>query len=180
MINSEATEMKTKALRCKTLDKIMDLSSIDPGMVNISKPSTLSPTMGVDNAVISEFDPFCRIFEKTRKNSADGHTQNTNHQNVTKRRVGRNRRANSMTINNLIVHEEIGDEIKQVKWLVFLPTREVDNADTDDETQKAFRMYSWQISHVCMYVCMYGCMYVCMYVCMPKMYALYTTLQTRS
>ncbi len=78
-----------------------------------------------------------------RENSADGHMQNTNHQNVTKRRVGRNRRANSMTINNLIDHGEVGDEIKQVKWLSFLPTIEVDNADyfnkidMDDETQKS-------------------------------------------
>ncbi len=68
----------------------MALYSNDPGTVKISKLSTLSPTMGVDNTVISEFDPFGRIFEMMRENSADGHMQNTNHQNVTKRRVGRN------------------------------------------------------------------------------------------
>ncbi len=82
-----------------------------------------------------------------RENSADGQTQNTNHQNVMKRRVGRNGRANSMMINTLIDHREVGDEIKQVKRLSFLPTIEVDNADyfnkidTDDETQKALRSH---------------------------------------
>ncbi len=117
-------------------------------MVNISKRSTLSSTVGVDNAVISEFDPFSRIFEMTRENSADGHKQNTNHQNVTQRGVGRNGRANSMTINTLTDHREIGDEIKQVKRLSFLSTIEVDNADylnkidTDDETQKALCSHS--------------------------------------
>ncbi len=35
----------------------MSLYSIDSGMVNISKPLTLSPTIGIDNTVISEFDP---------------------------------------------------------------------------------------------------------------------------
>ncbi len=116
-------------------------------MVNISKPWTLSPTIVVDNTVISEFDPVGRIFETTRENSADGHTQNTNRQNVMKRRVGRNGRANSMTINTLIDHREVDDEIKQVKRLSFLPAIEVDNAnyfnkiDTDDETQKALRSH---------------------------------------
>ncbi len=43
--------------------------------------------------------------------------------NVMKRRLGRNRRANSMTINTSMVHGEVGDEIKQVKRLIFLPTR---------------------------------------------------------
>ncbi len=62
----------------------MALYSNYPGTVNISKPSTLSPMMGVDNAVISEFDPVSRIFETMRENSADGHMQNTNHQNVMK------------------------------------------------------------------------------------------------
>ncbi len=98
--------MKKKALRCKTLNETIALYSIDHGTVNISKPSTLSPTMGVDNAVVSEVKPVGRIFEMTRENSADGHMQNTNHQNVMKRRVGQNGRANSMTINTLIAHRE--------------------------------------------------------------------------
>ncbi len=97
--------------------------------MNISKPSTLSPTIGIDNAVISEFEPVSRIFDMMKENSADGHIQNTNHQNVKKRRVGQYGRANSMTINTLIVQGEVGDEIKQVKQLSFLPTIEVDNAD---------------------------------------------------
>ncbi len=115
--------MKKKALRCKTLDETIALYSIDQGMVNISKPSTLSPMMGVDNTAVSEVKPVGRIFEMTKENSADGHTQNTNHQNVMKRRVGRNRRANSMMINTSMVHTEVGDEIKQEKCLIFLPTR---------------------------------------------------------
>ncbi len=40
-----------------------------------------------------------------------------------------------------MVHGKVGDEIKQVKRLIFLPTREVDNADADDETQKALRSH---------------------------------------
>ncbi len=52
-------------------------------MVNISKPLTLSPTLGIDNTLISEFDPVCRIFGTMRENSADG-SQNTNHQYVMK------------------------------------------------------------------------------------------------
>ncbi len=123
----KATEMKTKALRCKMLDEIMTLNIIDPGTVNISKPLTLSPRMGVDNSVISEVKPVRRMFEMMRENSANGHMQNTNHQNVTKRRVDRNGRANSMTINTLMLHAEVGDEIKQVKWFIFLPNRQVDN-----------------------------------------------------
>ncbi len=79
--------------------------------------------MGVDNAVVSEVKPVGRIFEMTRENSADGHMQNTNHQKVMKRRVGRNGRANSMTINTSIIHTEVGDEIKQVKRLIFLTTK---------------------------------------------------------
>ncbi len=84
----------------------------------------------------------------TRENSADSHTQNTNHQYVTKRRVGWNGRTNSITKNPSIIHEEVGDEIKQVEWLSFLPTAEVDNADyfnnidTDDERQKALHLHS--------------------------------------
>ncbi len=125
----------------------MALYSIYPGTVNIYKPSTLSPTIGVDNAVISKFDPVCRIFETTRENSADGHTQNTDHQNLLKRRVGQNGTTNSMTLNPLIVHRVVGDEIKQVKLLNFLPTIEVENdyfnkIDTDDETQKALCSHS--------------------------------------
>ncbi len=73
-------------------------------MVNISKPSTLSHTMGIDNSVISEFEPVSRIFDTMKENSADSHMQNTNHQNVAKRSVGQNRRANSMMINTLIAH----------------------------------------------------------------------------
>ncbi len=111
-----------KALRCNMLDEIIALNSIDPGTLNISKPSTLSPTMGIDNAVTSEFEPAGRIFDTMKENSADGHMQNTNHQNETKRRVGRNGRVNSMTINTLITHGGVGDEIKQVKRLNFLPT----------------------------------------------------------
>ncbi len=74
----------------------MVLYSIDTGTVNISKPLTLSPTIGVDNTVINEFEPVGRIFEKMRENIADGYTQNTNHQYGMKRRVGRNGRTNSM------------------------------------------------------------------------------------
>ncbi len=65
-----------------------------------------------------------------------------------KSRVGRNGRTNSTTKNPSIVHEELGDEIKQVKQLSLIPTIEVDNADyfnkidTDDETQKVFRLHS--------------------------------------
>ncbi len=131
----------------KTPDEITALNSIDPGTVNISKPSTLSPMMGVDNAVISEFEPVGRIFDTMKENSAYGHMQNTNHQNMTKRRVGRNGRTNLMTINTLIALGEVGDEIKQVKQLSFLPTIEVENADylnktdTDDVTQKALRSH---------------------------------------
>ncbi len=51
------------------------LYSTDPGTVNISKPSTLSPTIGIDNTVISEFDPVSRIFEMIRENIANGHTK---------------------------------------------------------------------------------------------------------
>ncbi len=53
-----------------------------------------------------------------------------------------------MTINTSIDHEEVSDEIKQEKWLSFLPTIEVDNAnyfnkiDTDYETQKALHSNS--------------------------------------
>ncbi len=103
--------------------------------------------MGIDNAMISKFEPICRIFDTMKENSANGHMQNTNHQNMMKRRVGRNGRANSMTINTLISHGEVGDEIKQVKWLNFLPTIQVDNADyfnktdTDDETQKTLHSH---------------------------------------
>ncbi len=52
-----------------------------------------------------------------------------------------------MMLNTLIYYGEVGDEIKQVKRLIFLPTIEVDNADyfnkidTDDETQKALRSH---------------------------------------
>ncbi len=143
----EETEMK-KALRCKILDQIMTLYSIDPGTVNISKPSTLSPMIGVDNTVRSEFDLIGRILETTRENSADGHTQNTNHQYVMKQRVIRNGTANSMKNNPSMVHREVDYEIKHVKWLSFLPTIEVDNADyfnkidTEDERQKALRSQS--------------------------------------
>ncbi len=125
----------------------MALYSIDPGTVNISKPSTLSPTIGIDNTVISEFDPTSRIVETMRENSADGHTQNTNHQYVMKRRFGLNGITNSMTNNPLMVHRAVGDEIRHVKWLSFLPTIEVDNADyfnkivMNDETQKALRSH---------------------------------------
>ncbi len=48
---TEETEMKKKALWCKTLDEIITTYSNDSSRVNISKPSTLSPTIGVDNAV---------------------------------------------------------------------------------------------------------------------------------
>ncbi len=58
----------------------MALYSIDPGTVNISNTSTLSPTIGVDNVVIGEVKPISRIVETTRENTADGHTQNTSHQ----------------------------------------------------------------------------------------------------
>ncbi len=67
---------------------------------------------------------------------------------MTERRVGRNGRANSKTINTSTNHREVGDEIKQVKWLSFLPTIEVDNAnyfnkiDIVDETQKALHSHS--------------------------------------
>ncbi len=67
----------------------MALYSNDRSTVNISKPSTLSPTISIDNTVISEFDSVSRIFDMMRENSAGG-SQNTNHQNVMKRRVGRN------------------------------------------------------------------------------------------
>ncbi len=83
-----------------------------------------------------------------RENSADGHTQNTNHQYVTKQRVGRNGRTNSMTNNPSVIHEVVGDEIKQLKWLSFKPTIVVDNSDyfnkidMDDGRQKALRLYS--------------------------------------
>ncbi len=72
---TEETETKTKALRCKTLAEIMALYRNNPGMVNISKPSTLSPTIGVDNTVISEFNLVGGIFDMKRENSADGHTK---------------------------------------------------------------------------------------------------------
>ncbi len=74
---TETSEMKKKVLWYKTLDETITLYSIDHGTVNISKPSTLSPKMGVDNAVVSEVKPVGRIFEMMRENSADGHTQNT-------------------------------------------------------------------------------------------------------
>ncbi len=48
--------------------------------MNISKPSTLSPTIVIANDVIREFDPVGRIFETIREKYANGHTQNTNHQ----------------------------------------------------------------------------------------------------
>ncbi len=83
--------------------------------MNISKPSTLSSKIGVNNAVMSEVKPVGGIFYTMRENSANSHMQNTNHQNVTKRRVGRSGRANSITINTLIDHREVCDEIKQVK-----------------------------------------------------------------
>ncbi len=78
-----------------------------------------------------------------RENSADGHTQNTNHQKVTKRRVGRKGTTYSTTNNTLIAHETVGYEIRQLKRLSFKPTIVVDNAnyfnkiDTDDERQQA-------------------------------------------
>ncbi len=84
---TEETKMKTKAWWCKTLDEIMALYSNDRSTVNISKPSTLSSTIGVDKAVISEVKPVSGIFDTMRENSADGHTQNTNHQNVIKWRL---------------------------------------------------------------------------------------------
>ncbi len=144
---TEETVMKKKALLCKTLNEIMALYSIDPGTVNISKLSTLSPMTRVDNTVISEFDPIGRTVEMMRENSADVHTQNINHQYVMKRRVGRNGTTNSITKNPSIVNEVVGGEIKHVKQLSFIPTIEVDNADyfnkidTDDETQKALRSH---------------------------------------
>ncbi len=49
-------QLKT-TLRCQTLDETIALYSIDHGTVNISKPPTLSPTIGVDNAVVSEVKP---------------------------------------------------------------------------------------------------------------------------
>ncbi len=133
---TEETETKKKALQCKTLNEIMALYSNDRSMVNISKPLTLSSMIGVDNAVISEVKPVCAIFDMMRENSADGHKQNTDHQNVTKRRVGRNRRTNSMTINTAIDHREVGDEIKQVKGLSVLPTKLVENNDDTDYSNK--------------------------------------------
>ncbi len=116
--------------------------------VIISKPLTLSPMIGVDNTVISEFEPVGRIFDTIRENSADGHTQNTNHQKVMKRRVGENGTTYSTTNNTLFAQKAVGDEIKQLKWLSFKPIIVVDNADyfnkinTDDETQKALRSHS--------------------------------------
>ncbi len=47
-----------------------------------------------------------------------------------------------MTINTSMVHGDVSDEIKQVIRLIFLPTREVDNANMDDETQKALCSHS--------------------------------------
>ncbi len=151
---TEETEMKKKVLWCKTLNEIIVLYSIDPGMVNISNPLTLSPLIGIDNTVIHKFYPISRIVDTMRENSADGHTQNTKYQNVTKWRVGRNGTTNSMTNITLIVHGAVVDEIKQVKWLSLLPTIEVDNADyfnkidTYDETQKLFaRTVNWKKKH---------------------------------
>ncbi len=81
-----------------------------------NKPSTLSPTIGIDNTVICEFDSVRGIFDIMRENSADV-SQNTNHQNMMKRRVGRNGTTNSMMTNPLIVHREVGDEINKVYLL---------------------------------------------------------------
>ncbi len=127
--------MKTMALRCKTLAEIMALYRNNPGTLNISKPSTLW------------IRPCWWNFDRKRENSADGHTQNTNHQYVMKWRVGQNGTINSLTNNTLIVHEEVGDEIRQLKWVSFKPTIVVDNTDyfnkihKDDETQKALCLH---------------------------------------
>ncbi len=110
---TEESDRMEKALQCKTLDETIALNSIDPCTVNISKPSTLSPMMGIDNAIISEFEPVCRIFDMMKENGADGHMQNTPHQNVTKRRVDQNRTANSIVINTLIAYREVSDEINK-------------------------------------------------------------------
>ncbi len=82
-LETEETETEKKALQCKTLNEIMALYSNDHRMVNKSKPLTLSPRIGVDNTVISKFDPVRRICDMIRENSADG-SQNTKHQYVTK------------------------------------------------------------------------------------------------
>ncbi len=125
----------------------MALYRNDRNTVNISKPSTLSSTKGIDNTVISEFDPVSIIFDMTRENSANG-SQNTNHQYVTKRRVSRNRTTNSMTNNTLIVHGSVGGEIKQIKRLSIKPTKVVDSADysskidMDNERPNALRSHS--------------------------------------
>ncbi len=47
-VETEETETEKKALRRKTLDEIMALYRNDGSMVNISKPLTLSPTIGVE------------------------------------------------------------------------------------------------------------------------------------
>ncbi len=81
---TEETETKKMSLRCKTLNEILDLYRHNPSMVNISKTSTLLPTIGIDNTVISEFDLVGRKIKTTKENTVHGHTQNTNHQYVTK------------------------------------------------------------------------------------------------
>ncbi len=78
--------------------------------------------MGVDNTVISEVKPVGRIFETTRENSADGHTQNKPSK-CDETKSSSKLKSKFMTINTLIAHGEVGDEIKQVKWLIFLLTR---------------------------------------------------------
>ncbi len=66
-------------------------------MVEKSKPSTLSPTIGADNAVISEFDPVRGRFEM-------GSDVLPNHNNVMKQRVSQNGTTNSILNNTLIDH----------------------------------------------------------------------------
>ncbi len=46
-LETEEIDKMEKALRFKTPDEIITLNSIDPGTVNIFKPSTLLPTMGI-------------------------------------------------------------------------------------------------------------------------------------
>ncbi len=101
--DSFETETKMKALQCKTLAEIMALYRNNPSAVNISKPATLSPTIGADKTLISEYNLVGGIFDTMRENSADG-SQNTNYLNVTKQRVCRNGITNSMTNNTLMVH----------------------------------------------------------------------------
>ncbi len=95
-VEMEETEKEKRTLQCQTLAEIMALYRNNPSMVNISKPSPLSPTIGTDNTVSG-------IFDMMTENSADG-SQNTNHQNVMKQRVGRNRTTNYMRNNRLIIH----------------------------------------------------------------------------